>query len=339
MKAAMFKRQNEMAVGEVPKPTAGPGEVVVKVHACGICGSDLHAVQFGFGMPPDSVMGHEFCGEVHELGEGVSGYQLGERVTSLPFIACGTCERCQRDEGIHCVKFRGLGLGQLPGAYAEYVLCGASSLVKIPGRLSSREGALVEPLAVGLHGVKRSRLKRGGACVVMGAGPIGLATLIWCKAKGAEVVVVSELARGRFELARKLGATAVVDPQDINPADKVRELTGHRPEVVFECVGVKSSLASAISMTGLGGEVVVLGVCMESDQISPMACVFKEVSLDFALGYTNSEFRETIDAMASGLIDAMPLVTDVISVDQVPEMFLKLRRPTSQAKVLVEFAQ
>ena len=108
-------------------------------------------------------MGHEFCGEIEQIGPGVSGYEIGERVTSLPFISCGICERCRRGRDMHCVKFRGLGLGQLPGAYAEFVLCGAGSLFKVPDQLSSRDGALIEPLAVGLHGVKRSRLQPGSS--------------------------------------------------------------------------------------------------------------------------------------------------------------------------------
>ena len=157
-------------------------------------------------------MGHEFSGEVVELGPQVSGYAIGDRVTSLPYIGCNACEHCVGGHGMHCENIRGLGLGHLPGAYAEYVMCGAKSLFKLPDKLSSQLGALVEPLSVGLHGVNRSGLAAGAACVVMGAGPIGLATLLWCKAKGAKTVIVSELAAGRAELARRLGATEVVNP-------------------------------------------------------------------------------------------------------------------------------
>ena len=161
MKAAVYKQPNEMAVIDVPRPVAGRGEVVLKVHACGICGSDLHAVQYGFGMPPDSVMGHEFCGEIVELGPQVGGYAIGDRVTSLPYIGCNACEPCVAGNGMHCENIRGLGLGQLPGAYAEYVMCGAKSLFKLPDNVDSRLGALVEPLSVGLHGVEsiRSRVR------------------------------------------------------------------------------------------------------------------------------------------------------------------------------------
>jgi len=337
MRAAVFNGQNQMAVADVPKPNPGPGEVILKVHDCGICGSDLHAVQYGFGMAAGSVMGHEFCGEIHQLGSGVKGFAIGERVTSLPFVSCGTCQNCRDGNGMRCAAIRSMGLGQLPGAYAEYVMCGAGNLLKLPDNVSSREGATVEPLSVGLHGVNRSAIGAGAACVVIGAGPIGLATLLWCKAKGAGAVVVSELAPARVDLAYNLGATAVVNPEKESPAAKVKEITGGEPETVFECVGVKSMLDAAIGMVAPRGQVVVLGVCMEPDQIMPLQCILKEVSLDFVLGYTRAEFAETIAALSSGRIDVKPMITDVISVEDVPAMFQTLRKPTSQAKVIVEF--
>jgi len=336
MKAAAFKRQNEMGIVEVAKPKAAPGEVVLKVHDCGICGSDLHACQYGFGMPADSIMGHEFCGEVHEIGAGVRGFEPGQRVAGLPFVSCGTCDRCKRGMQIHCHNLKGLGLGQLPGAYAEFVSCAATSLFKLPDNVSSRDGALVEPLSVGLHAVKRSGVGPGATAIIMGAGPIGLATLTWAKGKGA-TVVVSELAEGRAELARKLGADVVVNPNSQSPVDKVREMTGRNPELVFECIGVKGTLEQAINMVGPRSQVVVVGVCMEPDQIQPIQCIMKEVSVNFVLGYDPVDFDDTIDALATGKIKPQPMVTDIITVDQVPEMFTALRRPGSRAKVLVEF--
>jgi threonine dehydrogenase-like Zn-dependent dehydrogenase len=337
MKAAVFKKRDEMAVIDLPAPVAGAGEVVLKVHNCGICGSDLHAVKYGIGMAADTVMGHEFCGEIHAMGPEVDGYQLGDRVTSLPYIACGECAWCKRDDAMHCTKLLSLGLGQLPGAYAEFVACSAASLLKLPANVSSRAGALVEPLSVGLHGVNHSKIEPGMGVVVMGAGPIGLSTLIWAKAKGAGAVVVSELAPGRAELATKLGASAVVNPTEGDPADAVKSITGRPPEIVFECIGVKSTLGAAIGMIGRHGQIVVIGVCLESDSIFPLSCVIKEVQINFALAYTRWEFQETIDAISSGTIDPTPMITDVIDVDQVPDMFTALKRPGTQAKVMVEF--
>jgi (R,R)-butanediol dehydrogenase/meso-butanediol dehydrogenase/diacetyl reductase len=238
---------------------------------------------------------------------------------------------------MHCSKLRSLGLGQLPGAYAEFVVCGAASLLKLPGNVSSRAGALVEPLSVGLHGVNHSTIEPGMGVVVMGAGPIGLSTLIWAKAKGASAVVVSELAPGRTELAMKLGASAVVNPTESDPADAVKSITGRPPEIVFECIGVKSTLGAAINMVGRHGQIVVIGVCLEADSIFPLSCVMKEVQINFALAYTRAEFQQTIDAISNGAIDPTPMITDVIDVDQVPDMFVALKRPGARAKVMVEF--
>jgi len=238
---------------------------------------------------------------------------------------------------MHCAATRGLGLGQLPGAYAEYVMCGGQSLIKLPEDVDSRAGALVEPLSVGLHGVNRARLLPGDGVVVMGAGPIGLSTLVWAKARGVAAVVVSELAPGRTDLALQLGASAVVNPTRENPAEKVRALTGRIPEVVFECIGVPSTLDAAINTVGLHGRVVVLGVCMEPDQIRPLTCILKEISIEFIVGYTRAEFQETVAALASRQIDPRPMITDIISVERVPEMFEALKNPGARAKVMVEF--
>jgi (R,R)-butanediol dehydrogenase / meso-butanediol dehydrogenase / diacetyl reductase len=263
--------------------------------------------------------------------------RVGERACVLPFRSCGECAHCRRGQGYHCEKMKSVGLGPLPGAYAEYVACDPVSLLKLPDALNSRQGALVEPLSVGLHGVNRSRVKPGTPCVIMGAGPVGLATLLWCKAKGADPVVVSELAPGRRELAQKLGASAVVNPHEHNPAAKVKELCGKLPEVVFECIGVKSTLNEAVSLVDKCGQVVVIGVCMEPDTIQPTRCILKEVQIQFALAYTRADFQETIDAVSNGAIDATPMITDIISVDQVPAMFTELKRPGTRAKVMVEF--
>jgi threonine dehydrogenase-like Zn-dependent dehydrogenase len=148
MKAAAFKGLNELEIVDAPRPKAAHGEVVLKVHDCGICGSDLHAAQHGFGMAPGAIMGHEFSGKVAEISPEVRDFKPGDRVTALPYTACGVCDRCQQGLDIHCRNIRPLGLGQFPGAYAEYVACGVSSLYRLPDDVSWRDGALVEPLSV-----------------------------------------------------------------------------------------------------------------------------------------------------------------------------------------------
>ena len=178
-------------MADLPVPEPGPGEVLVKTLACGICGSDLHAAKFGFKMPPGTIMGHEFAGEIAALGAGVDGWRLGEPAVSLPYMACGTCAHCRAGDAMRCPAFRGIGLGQLPGAYAEYVRVHPGSLLRIPDGVDFRTAALVEPLAVALHGVRLAPVGQGTPCLVMGGGPIGLTTVLWCRTLGA-IAVVSE---------------------------------------------------------------------------------------------------------------------------------------------------
>jgi (R,R)-butanediol dehydrogenase / meso-butanediol dehydrogenase / diacetyl reductase len=336
VKAATLKRQSEMAIVDVPKPTPGCGEVLLKIHNCGICGSDLSAYQHGLGMPAYSIMGHEFCGEVCELGPGVRALEIRQRVAVLPFVACGACNRCRHGMELHCRNIRGLGFGQLPGGYAEFVACKASNLFKLPDNVSSRDGALVEPLSVGLHAVKRYDVGPVATVIVLGAGPIGLATMIWAKAMGA-VVVIAEIAEGRREIARKLGADVVLNPGDHNPADQVRVMTGSSPQLIFDCAGAKGTLQKAIYMAGPCARVVVVGICMEADIIQPLMCVSKEINIDFVRGYDRSDFATTIKALSTGTIRPQSIVTDVIRVDEVPTMFESMRQPGSHGKVLIEF--
>lgn len=338
MKAAVFRRQHQMVVIDVAPPRTRPGEVVLKVHDCGICGSDLHACQHSLTMPAGSIMGHEICGEVYQVGAGAHGLEVGQRVVVLPFTACGRCGRCTHGLELHCHDLRALGFGQLPGGYAEFVACQTTSVFTLPDHVGTREGALIEPLAVGLHAVNRSGASPGATAVVMGAGPIGLATLLWLKARGT-TVVVSELAAGRRELARRLGADVVVNPNESNPSAMSRDMTGRSPELVFECVGVKGTLERAVALAGPRGQVVVVGVCMEIDQIRPAVCVQKEVSVDFVRGYDREEFTATIDAVARRAIEPQPMITDIIAVEEVPAMFEALLQPDTRGKVLVEFAR
>src|SRR2546426_259604 len=154
MRAAVLKEPGVLRVESVPDPTPAPDEIVLRVRNCGICGSDLHAARYGTLMPPDAVLGHEFSGEIAALGAAVNGWRIGERVVSLPYMACGACPACARGEGLLCAARRGIGLGELPGAYAEYVRVHPASLLRIPPEVDFRTAALVEPLAVGLRGVR-----------------------------------------------------------------------------------------------------------------------------------------------------------------------------------------
>ena len=259
MKAVVCKAKNQVAVEEVTKPEAGAGQVVLKVRACGICGSDLHALEYGFAERGDigtryslssigNVMGHEFSGEVAQVGPGVAGFKPGDRVTSLPFLNCGECPACRDGRPTQCGQFRVIGSAATPGAYAEYVRCAAANLVKLPAQVSFRQGALVEPLSVALGGVNRARLKPDTPCLVMGAGPIGLGVLLWLKAKGIATVVASEPSpAGPNSRVRWVPAPWSIRASR-NPAEAVAQLAGAPPSVVFECVGAKGTLNIATKL-------------------------------------------------------------------------------------------
>ncbi len=333
MKAAVLQGTGQITTEEVDAPELEGNDLLLRVCDCGICGSDLHAVK---SMPPGTIFGHEFSGEVVAVGDGVTGWSPGDRAVSLPFFSCGTCERCRSGDGIFCTQIRGLGLGQLPGAYAELVRVQPGNSLKVPAHVPIREAALVEPLAVGLHGVRRSRLKAGETCVILGAGPIGIATLLWAKDLGAKTVV-SDFSPGRRAMAERLGATVTVDPAKDEPGFAAQEVSAGGLSVVFECVGVKGLISNAMMMAPLRTQIVVLGVCMDMDEIFPVTGVVKELAVEFVLGYSAGEFRETLDALATRRIDPTAMVTDVVGVERVGEMFAALATPNTQCKVLIEF--
>jgi len=233
MRAAVLQGDGKLAIEDVEAPKLEPGELVLRVCDCGICGSDLHAVH---SMPPGTIFGHEFAGEVIEVGDGVSGWKVGDRAVSLPYFSCGRCERCARGDGILCMQIRGIGLGAVAGAYAERVRVSPQLSFHVPAQVSDREAALVEPLAVGLHGVRRSRLAKDETAIILGAGPIGIAALVWARDLGAKTVV-SDPSPGRRAMAERLGATAVVDPKKDEPGFVAIDIGGESVTTIFECVG------------------------------------------------------------------------------------------------------
>jgi len=337
MKGAVFHGVGKpLTIENLPDPKPGAGELVLRVKSCGICGSDLHAASLPPGLPPGTVMGHEFSGEVVEVGSGTSGWKVGDRVCAFPAIGCGKCGPCLAGDIILCTSLRGTGLGQIPGAYAEYVLVGAPESLRLPAGVSFREGALVEPLAVGLHAVNKARLEPGERVMVIGAGPIGLAVTAWARFFGARAVVVNEKAPGRIALAQKFGATAVADVGKEDPVTVFQREAGGPPDVVFECVGVPGLLQQCIGMTRPRGRVVVVGVCMQPDTIFPVMGIVKEVEVRFVVAYHRRDWELTVDMLDRGRIPGRDMITDVVDLAQFPSAFEALKTPTHQCKVILE---
>jgi len=331
MKAVVAREPGTLAVETVPDPTPESGQLVLRVSACGICATDTQMHQMGL-ISPGSILGHEFCGEVVEERHG---HRADERVCALPSISCGECERCRSGLGAYCASQKAVGLGESNGALAEYVTVAAHETVRLPDPVDSTLGALVEPLAVGLHAVNVGRIRRGETCLVIGAGPVGLSTALWARHFGAGRVIVSEIAPARRVLAEQMGATTVLDPADDELESSLAELAPGGPDVVFETVGAPGVIQEAIGRVRFRGRVVVVGMCFSPDTIQPLPALSKEVSVGFVLAYEKDDFQYTVDMMEQGRIDPRPIVTDRIGLDEVPGAFEALVKPDSECKVMV----
>ena len=339
MRAAVM-REGRLIVDTVADPTPGPGEVLVKTLACGICGSDLHALKFApqlaesareSGMPfqldvtRDVVMGHEFCAEIVDFGADTQRtLKTGTRVVSMP-LAVGA-------SGVHGVGYS----NDYPGGYGELMRLSELFLLPVPNGLTTDHAALTEPMAVGVHAVAKSRFEPGDAPLVVGCGPVGLAVIAALRLRGAEPIVAADFSPVRRALAARVGAHVVVDPAETKPIDAWQAAAGARPAVIFECVGVPGLLHEVMRDAPREARVVVAGVCMEDDRIRPMIGINKELSLQFVLGYTPIEFADTLGHIAEGRIEVAPLVTGRVGVDGVPGAFEELGRPDAHAKILVE---
>lgn len=339
MKQVVYQGVGEpLAVCEGQVPTPGEGQLLLRVKACGICGSDLHFAQKGI-VPAGTVLGHEFSGEVAAVGVGVAGdWQPGDRAIALPILACGKCVACMQGNPKLCPTMVPLGHGhpEGPGAYAEYLVVEAGFSIKVPDAVSSLEAACIEPFVVGLYALRRARLRAAENVLVIGAGPIGLAVASWSKFFGAGKVVVSERTADRRALASKLGADAVIDAsieQDVMAAF-VRE-TGTTPDLIVEAVGMPGLIQQCIHMAPAGCRILVAGACMEPDTIVPMEAIFKDLQLIFVYGYELRDYKFTLEMTANGRLEPGLLFTHQVSLDELPTAFEALMTPTDQCKVVV----
>lgn len=338
MRALVFRGVGQpLSLETVDDPTPGEGEVVLRVGRCGICGTDLHRTEQNmWTCRPPVVLGHEFAGEIVAVGKGAEHLRTGMRVTALPYIGCGKCRFCLAGNPHYCPTRLNAGCEELHGGYAEYVKVGAGSCVPLPAALSITDGALVEPLAVGLHGVKRAGVQPGERVLVIGAGPIGLAAAYWARRAGASRIAMSASSNRRQAIAEQMGATAFITGGDDRAfPGMISEALGGPADVVLECVGVPGMIQRALGCVGMRGRVVVLGVCMQPDMIVPLAGLAKESDIRFSVVYDVDEFRTCVDALDAGDVSPRAMVTDTVSLADAPDMFEALRHRSHQCKVMV----
>jgi (R,R)-butanediol dehydrogenase / meso-butanediol dehydrogenase / diacetyl reductase len=332
VKAARFTGLGQpLVLEQVPDPTPGAGEVVVKVGRCGICGSDLHmAEDAAFGAAPGDVFGHEFAGEVVALGKSAEGLALGDLVAVIPLKSCGTCAHCLRGEVQWCEHF-----GLQGGGYAEFALTRPNQCVQLPRSASLADGAIIEPLAVALHGVRLSGMTAGDKVLVLGAGPIGLAVAFWARRFGAGKVVVQDIADWQRERALQMGADGFVGDSSDPVAASDATFAGQKPDIVFECVGVPGLIAQAVQQVRNRGTILLLGLCTRPDTFNSFAMLSKEVRLVTSAFFTRQDYEEALDALAAGAAEPRLLVTDTIPLEATPDTFEGLRNRTHQCKVLI----
>ncbi len=331
-----------LVVEDVPDPVLGPGDALIAVKACGICGSDLHALHYAdelvaitremgtpiaFDPAVDFIMGHEFTGEVLELGPMTDGapVQVGDLVTSLPIALTPT--------GMEPV---GAYSNIYNGAYAERMRLTAGLCMKVPNGLDHRRAALTEPMSVGRHAVARAAVTPAESAVVLGAGPVGLAVVAELRRVGVETIVVSDYSPRRRAVALAMGAHVAVDPAVDDPMEALKAADSRRIPVVFDAIGVPGTLEAVIKAAPPMGRVCVVGSCMQSDTVRPLVAQTKQLTIVFSFAYDPFEFGDTLRAIAEGEIDVTPMISGTCGVDGVPAAFDALGHPEEHVKILVE---
>jgi L-iditol 2-dehydrogenase len=331
MRALVFAGLGEMPLQERDDPRPGAGEVVVTVRAAGICGSDVHGYLGATGRRrPGVVMGHEAAGDVLAVGRGVTSVKEGDRVALRSILACGRCDRCRAGEPNICTDRRGMGM-HFDGAYAEQIVVPEALLLPLADTLSYEDGALIEPLAVALHAVDRTPFEPMDFVVVIGAGAIGLLTLLAARARGAGSIVVTDLSAHRLEVARGLGADLTIDVGSADPVAVIAGATdGRGADAVFEAVGVAATVAQSLAVTRAGGQVTWIGNSAPVVEMPMQDLVTRELTVRGSYGFAD-EYEQAAAALAAGSIDVHPLVECVAPLEDGPELFRRLGEGSLEA--------
>ena len=304
MKTAVFHGLRDIRIADVAEPKPSPGEVLVKVKYCGICGSDLHEYQHG--LFPESPFGHEACGEIVEVGPGVKGYDAGDRVIPLN-----------------------------KGAYAQYMVCPHERLLKIPPGMSWEQAATVEPLSVAAYSIAKADLQPGVTALITGAGPVGLMTILGLKAVGVETIYVTEVSEMRRKKAEEMGATRTCNPLNARVSSWIKELTsGRGVDVAFESVGIEASLKDCLTSVRFQGKVIVQGIFTDRVPIHMLGFVTRETIM---VGTNSANPSLAMNWIEKKGVKPEMMVTKTIPLENISEGFeILTRKIKEEIKILVE---
>jgi len=303
MRAAVYTEPGKMVIEERPVPVPGPGEVLVEVSHCGVCGSDIHFVLEGWGRP-GAIEGHEWSGRVAALGEGVTGFAVGDEVLGGPSERCGKCRFCLEGRPSLCEDRGKVGVEDngWQGAFADYIRTKSTQILRVPPGLSLRHAALAEPMAVALHGITRAGgYGAGDRWLITGGGPIGFLSVAALRAHGITDIVVSEPAASRRELCEALGATTV-DPSELFEPPWPHEVIEHPFDVVLECSGQAAAQTAALTQLRRGGTLVLVGAGVKTPKFNPNRILLNELTVTGAFVYDADGFDRAIELLASGKV-------------------------------------
>ncbi len=332
MLAARYLGPNRIEPVEIDKPAPGSEEALIQVEACGMCGSDLGIFA---GLHPRAkaplTLGHEFCGRIVEVRSKTDEFKTGERVAAYPLISCGHCLVCRTGNEHVCRNLRLYGI-DAPGGMADFVTLPLKNLIRLSANMDAQTGALVEPLAVAVHGVSRSPIKEAQTIAVIGAGPIGLLTALVAQFSGSARVIIADVLASRIALARSVGLNAVTAGEEMT--ELVASTTdGEGADLVFECAGVSGSAVSMTQLARCRGTIVNLGVFKKPAEVDLQALNFKEITLIGSRVYTKQDFMTAIEF--AGKLPLGSIVTDTFPLTGVTTAFERFRAGEGVCKIMI----
>lgn len=342
MKIANWYGGKDFRIEDAPKPEIKNDEVLIAVKAASICGSELHAYE-GISKRREEVhgvplvMGHEFSGEVAEVGKNVKNVAVGDRVAVNPIVTCGKCEQCMAGQTNICKNFRLLGL-HVNGAFAEYVPIVAENCYKIPDSMTFEEASLTEPCSVGVHAVNITPLKLGDDVVVLGAGTIGLMALQAAKLAGAGRIFATDTLDYRLDMAKKIGADEVINAKNEDPVEKIMELTDNGGvDAVLEAVGSETTVQQGLALLKKGKTMTVIGMMKKMMELPMLDVSVKEVKIQGDYGYTKQDFISSLKLIATKKMNVKQTITHVLPLDDIAKGFELLAQKKENAiKVIVK---